>query len=93
MGIARNFVNIDFHNKAIGLWSNHISCDAGIALVAAIYSALKKHSAVPALLNLGNLSNQGNIKAVQSLAEPLQMDMGNGARRALIPIENKHLFL
>lgn len=54
---------------------------------------LKKHSAVPTLLILGDLSIYGNIKAVQSLAEPLQMDMENGARRALIPIENKRHFL
>jgi ATP-dependent Lon protease len=93
MGIAQNFITTDFHIEAIDLLSNHISCDAGIALVVAIYSALKKHSAVPALLILGDLSIQGNIKAVQSLAEPLQMGMENGARRALIPIENKRHFL
>jgi ATP-dependent Lon protease len=42
---------------------------------------------------LGDLSIQGNIKAVRSLAEPLQLGMDNGARRALIPIENKRNFL
>jgi ATP-dependent Lon protease len=44
-------------------------------------------------LVLGDLSIQGNIKAVRSLAEPLQMGMDNGARCALIPIENKRHFL
>jgi ATP-dependent Lon protease len=39
------------------------------------------------------LSIQGNIKAVLSLAEPLQVCMDNGARRALIPLENKRHFL
>jgi len=61
-------------------------------LVVAIYSALKKHYAVPGLLILGDLSIQGNIKAVQSLAEPLQMGMENRVRRALIPIENQRHF-
>ncbi len=42
---------------------------------------------------LGDLSIQGNIKAVRSLAEPLQLGMDNGARRALIPIGNKRNFL
>jgi ATP-dependent Lon protease len=41
---------------------------------------------------LGDLSIQGNIKAVTSLAEPLQIAMENGARRALIPLENKRDF-
>ena len=85
--------NTDFHVEAIDLLSNRIPCDAGIALVVAIYSAVKKHSAGPGLLILGDLSIQGNIKAVSSLAEPLQIAMENGARRALIPIENKRHFL
>jgi ATP-dependent Lon protease len=46
-----------------------------------------------ALVILGDLSIQGNIKPVRSLAEPLQVSMDNGARRALIPLENKRNFL
>ena len=79
----------DFHVEAIDLLSNHVPCEAGIALVVAIYSAIKKHSVVAGLIVLGDLSIQGNIKSVRSLAEPLHVGMGNGARRALIPLENK----
>ena len=93
MGIAQIIDTTDFHVEAIDLLINHISCDAGIGLVVAIYSAIKKHSSLAALLILGDLSIQGNIKAVRSLAEPLQIGMDNGARRALIPIENKRHFL
>jgi len=93
MGIGQSFDTTDFHVEAIDLLTNRVPCDAGIGLVVAIYSALKKHSALPALLILGDLSIQGNIKAVRSLAEPLRMGMDNGARRALIPIENKRHFL
>ena len=42
---------------------------------------------------VGDLSIQGNIKSVYSLVEPLQIAMENGARRALIPLENKRNFL
>jgi predicted ATP-dependent Lon-type protease len=83
----------DFHIEAIDLLANRIPCDAGIGLVVAIYSALKKLATLPALLILGDLSIQGNIKALKSLAEPLQVGMDNGARRALVPIENKRHFL
>lgn len=93
MGIAQAFDTTDFHVEAIDLLVNRISCDAGSALVVAIYSAIKKHPALPALLILGDLSIQGNIKAVRSLSEPLRIGMDNGARRALIPIENKRHFL
>jgi ATP-dependent Lon protease len=49
--------------------------------------------AVAGLIVFGDLSIQGNIKAIQSLVEPLRMAMENGARRALIPLENKRNFL
>lgn len=35
----------------------------------------------------------GNIKAARSLNEPLRGAMDNGAKRALIPSENKRNFL
>src|SRR5260370_12714152 len=47
----------------------------------------------PALLVLGDMSVQGNIKPLRSLTEPLQVAKDNGAKRALIPIENKRSFL
>ncbi len=93
MGVAQTIDTTDFHVEAIDLLSNHVPCDAGIALVVAIYSAIKRHSAIAGLLILGDLSIQGNIKAVRSLVETLQVGMDNGARRALIPIENKRNFL
>ena len=43
--------------------------------------------------NHGDLSVQGNIKGLRSLVEPLQVAMDNGAKRALIPLENKRNFL
>jgi ATP-dependent Lon protease len=93
MGISQPVDTTDFHVEAIDLLSNHVPCEAGIALVVAIYSAIKKHSVVAGLMVLGDLSIQGNIKSVRSLAEPLQVGMDNGARRALVPLENKRSFL
>jgi ATP-dependent Lon protease len=93
MGIAQQVDTTDFHVEAIDLLSNHVPCEAGIALVVAVYSAVKKHSALAGLVVLGDLSIQGNIKSVRSLSEPLQVAMDNGARRALVPLENKRNFL
>jgi ATP-dependent Lon protease len=93
MGIAQAVDTTDFHVEAIDLLGNYVPCDAGVALVVAVYSALKKQPVLPALLVLGDLSIQGNIKAVRSLVEPLRIGMDNAARRALIPLENKRHFL
>ena len=93
MGIAQVFDTSDFHVEAIDLLGNRIPCEVGVALAVAVYSAIKKRPALPGLLILGDMSIQGNIKPVASLAEPLQTAMDNGARRALVPIENKRNFL
>ncbi|RRR67235.1 MAG: protease Lon-related BREX system protein BrxL [Candidatus Viridilinea halotolerans] len=93
MGIAQALDTTDFHIEAIDLLLNRSPCDAGIATIVAIYSALKKHPVQAGMLILGDLSIQGNIKPVRSLAEPLQVGMDNGARRALIPTPNKRNFM
>jgi ATP-dependent Lon protease len=93
MGIGQTVDTTDFHVEAIDLLSNHVPCEAGIALVIAVYSAIKRHSVQAGLVILGDLSIQGNIKSMRSLVEPLQVAMDNGARRALIPLENKRNFL
>ncbi|MFZ1641352.1 MAG: protease Lon-related BREX system protein BrxL [Candidatus Contendobacter sp.] len=93
MGIGQPFATTDFHVEAIDLLSNHVPCEAGVALVVAVYSAIKRQSVLAGLVILGDLSIQGNLKAVRSLVEPLQVSMDNGARRALVPLENKRNFL
>jgi ATP-dependent Lon protease len=93
IGIASVFDTTDFHVEAIDLLANRLSCEAGIALLVAVVSAIKKTPVVPGLVILGDLSIQGNIKALYSLVEPLQIAMENGAKRALIPLENKRNFL
>jgi ATP-dependent Lon protease len=93
MGVGQAVDTTDFHVEAIDLLSNRIPCEAGVAFIIAIYSVIKKQPVAPGLLILGDLSIQGNIKAVRSLSEPLQTGMDNGAKRALVPIENKRHFL
>ena len=93
MGVGQQVDTTDFHVEAIDLLSNRVPCEGGMALVVAVYSAIKAHSVLPGLLILGDLSIQGNIKPLRSLVEPLQVGMDNGARKALIPLENKRNFL
>jgi ATP-dependent Lon protease len=93
MGIGQQVDTTDFHIEGIDLLGNRVPCETGIALIVAVYSAIKKRPALPGLVILGDLSIQGNIKSVSSLSEPLQVAMDNGARRALIPLENKRNFL
>jgi ATP-dependent Lon protease len=38
---------------------------------------------------LGDVTVQGNVKGVPSLAEPVQVSLDNGALRVLVPLANK----
>jgi ATP-dependent Lon protease len=79
--------------EAIDLLNNRVEAEVGVAFFVAAYSALRKAPVSPALLVLGDMSIQGNIKPLRSLVEPLRVAMDNGAKRALVPIENKRSFL
>jgi len=93
LGIGQSFDTTDFHVEALDLMANRVPCDAGVALIVAIYSALTGHSALPGMIVLGDITIQGNVKPVASLVEPLRIGMENGAKRTLIPLENKRGFL
>jgi ATP-dependent Lon protease len=93
MGIAQVLDTTDFHVESIDLLANGISCEIGMGVVVAIYSAIKKQPVLPGMLILGDLSIQGNIKSLRTLVEALQVGKENGARKALVPVENKRHFL
>lgn len=93
LGVGRDVDTSDFHVQVIDLIGNRVEAEIGVAVFVAFCSALRQTSVAPALLILGDMSVQGNIKAARSLAEPLRVGMDNGAKRALVPIENKRSFL
>lgn len=93
LGVARDLDVSDLHVEVIDLLANRVEAEVGVAFFVACYSALRKSPVSPALLILGDMSVQGNIKPLRSLTEPLQVAKDNGAKRALIPIENKRNFL
>jgi len=93
LGVARDCDTFDFHVECIDLLGNHADGDLGVAFLVACYSTLKKAAPLAGLIVMGDLSIQGNIKAVRSLNEPLQVAMDNGARKVLVPVENKRQFL
>ena len=93
LGVGKDLDASDLHVEVIDLLANRLEAELGVAFFVASYSALRKAPVSPALLVLGDMSVQGNIKPLRSLTEPLQIAKDNGAKRALIPIENKRNFL
>ena len=95
LSIAKELDSSDLHVEVIDLLNNRVEGEIGLGFFIAAFSPHSRSlaSVVAALLVLGDLSVQGNIKSVRSLVEPLQVAMDNGAKRALIPLENKRSFL
>ena len=93
LGVGREVATSDFHAEVIDLLGNRVEAEIGVAFFVAAYSILRKGTPQTGLLVLGDMSIQGNIKPVRSLTEPLQVAMDSGARRALVPIDNKRQFL
>lgn len=92
-GIGRELDTSDFHVEVIDLLGNRVEAEIGVAFFVAAFSITRKAQPQPGLLVLGDMSVQGNIKPVRSLAEPLQVAMDNGAKRALLPVGNKRQVL
>jgi len=93
LGIERDVDSYDFHVQVVDLMASKEGSEAGVAFFVALYSLLKDKPVLPGLVILGEMTIQGNVVPVRSLAEPLQVAMDNGARRVLVPIGNKRQFL
>lgn len=93
LGIERELDLCDYHVQAVDLTGSGQRAQVGAAFFVALYSAIKERPVRAALVVLGDLTIQGNILPLRSLSEPLQVAMDNGAKRALIPVENKRSFL
>jgi ATP-dependent Lon protease len=93
LGVGRDLDASDLHVEAVDLLANRVEAEVGVAFFVAALSALRKAPVGPALVILGDMSVQGNIKPVRSLTEPLQICKDNGGKRALVPIGNKRSFL
>jgi ATP-dependent Lon protease len=93
LGIARELDTSDIHVEVVDLLGNHVEAEIGVAFFVAAYSALRKAAPQAGLLVLGDMSVLGTVKGVRSLVEPLQVAADNGARKVLIPTENKRSFM
>lgn len=93
LGISKDMAEYDFHVRIIDLLGYEVAIEPGTAFLIACLSAVRRTSVGSALVVLGDISVQGAVKPLRSLVEPLQIAMDNGAKRALIPIENKRNFL
>lgn len=92
IGLTPLLAQKDIYAEAVDLTGSRIECACGVAFFAAMMSAIQNRRVQAGTVVIGDLTVQGNLKGVPSIAEPLHVALENGAIRALVPISNKSQF-
>lgn len=92
IGLTQAMAQKDLIAEAVDLTGGRAECECGVAFYLAMLSALQDRRVQTGTVVLGDLTIQGNIKALGSISEPLQVVLDNGALRALVPLGNKSQF-
>lgn len=92
MGLAASLAQKDMVAEAVDLIGGRVEAACGVGFLAALLSALGQRRVQAGTVVLGDLTIQGNVKALPSITEVLQLAMENGALRVLLPTGNKAQF-
>jgi len=92
LGLSRNPNDYDLHMQLVNLMGAKEGSETGVAFFVAMVSALLGKPVVESLVVLGEMSLRGGLLKVDLLTERLQLAMDNGAKRVLLPAENKRDF-
>jgi ATP-dependent Lon protease len=92
LGLGRSPDDYDLHVQLVNLMGAKEGTETGVAFFVAMVSALLGKPVIESLVVLGEMSIRGGLQKVGSLTERLQLAMDNGAKRVLLPAENKRDF-
>ncbi|MBI4641614.1 MAG: hypothetical protein HY731_13020 [Candidatus Tectomicrobia bacterium] len=89
LGIDRTLKDYDFTLQAINLNQAKEGAETAIAFFIAMVSALLERAIKEPLVVVGEMSVHGLMMKVASLTERMQLALDSGAKKVLIPSENK----
>jgi ATP-dependent Lon protease len=92
LGSDRDLKDFDLHVQIQSLMQAKEGSGTGMALFVALLSAVLARPLVPQLVILGDLTIHGVLMRVDSLADKLKTAMDAGAKKVMIPTENKRDF-
>jgi len=92
LGLRKNPNDYNLHVQLVNLMQAKEGSETGVAFFVVIVSALLGKPVMESLVVLGEMSIRGGLLKVGSLTERLQLAMDNGAKRVLLPSENKRDF-
>jgi len=93
IGLNKSPNDYDIHAQLVNLMGAKEGGEVGISFFVAMVGALLGKPVLESLVALGEMTLRGGLQPVGSLTERLQLAMDNGARRVLIPVENKRALL
>lgn len=92
LGLSKNPTDYDLDVQLVNLMQSKEGSETGVAFFVGMVSALLGKPVMESLVILGEMSIRGGLLKVGQLTERLQLAMDNGARRVLLPAENKRDF-
>ena len=92
LGLTKGPRDYDLNVQSVNLMGAKEGSETGVAFFVAMVGALLGKPMVQSLVVLGEMSLRGGLMKVGSLTERLQLAMDNGAKRVLLPSENKRDF-
>ncbi len=92
LGIGKHPNDYDLHVQLVNLMQSKEGSETGVAFFVSMVSALLGKPVLESLVVLGEMSIRGGLLKVGLLTERLQLAMDNGAKRVLLPAENKRDF-
>lgn len=92
IGIDRDVNSYDFNVQVISLMQGKDAQDLGVAFYVGLISAMLGRPLGSGLIVLGQMSIHGVLSRVEGLGDKLRVSMDAGAKRVMIPTENKRDF-
>jgi ATP-dependent Lon protease len=92
LGLNNNPDDYDLHVQLVNLMQSKEGSETGVAFFVGMVSSLLGKPVLESLVILGEMSIRGGLLKVGLLTDRLQLAMDNGAKRVLLPAENKRDF-
>ena len=92
LGVERDLKEYDLHVQVVNLMQAKEGSETGVGFFIAILSSVLGHPTASQLVILGEMSIHGVLMRVDSLADKLKIALDAGAKRVMVPTENKRDF-
>jgi ATP-dependent Lon protease len=91
LGVADALSNHDVQVECVDLLGNRVAYEPAVGMLVALVSAFQRRAVLPALVVVGDMTVQGNLRAPRSLLECMETARSNGGRRMLVPSETRRM--